>query len=171
MSKPGPSGDASANANAGEGLPSPRVVLYPPERVRLDWRQAHRIGAGLVNLGNTCFFNSTLQCLTYTAPLVNYCFSEEHPKTCMFIILLSFSYCARWHDFVELPRLATFCLRNKIKKYEFVGAFIAFNCQSLPRKECKSEATVSIDNALSGRCVYAWDFQLEKVRSLWEETM
>ncbi|PVD38407.1 hypothetical protein C0Q70_01022 [Pomacea canaliculata] len=82
MSKPGPSGDASANANAGEGLPSPRVVLYPPERVRLDWRQAHRIGAGLVNLGNTCFFNSTLQCLTYTAPLVNYCFSEEHPKTC-----------------------------------------------------------------------------------------
>nr|KAG5695092.1 hypothetical protein BaRGS_015068 [Batillaria attramentaria] len=66
----------------GDSLPSPRVVIYPPERVKLEWRQMHRIGAGLVNLGNTCFFNSTLQCLTYTAPLVNYCFSEEHPKTC-----------------------------------------------------------------------------------------
>lgn len=78
----GSGSSSSSDPAMGDSLPSPRVVIYPPEHVKLEWRQMHRIGAGLVNLGNTCFFNSTLQCLTYTAPLVNYCFSEEHPKTC-----------------------------------------------------------------------------------------
>jgi hypothetical protein len=80
MSRPGPSGDAGNGM--GESLPSPKVVLYPPERLQLEWRRAVRIGAGLSNLGNTCFMNSALQCLTYTAPLMNYCLSDEHPSSC-----------------------------------------------------------------------------------------
>jgi len=41
------------------------------------------IGAGLQNLSNTCFINATLQCLTYTTPLLRYLLDyncTEHSK-------------------------------------------------------------------------------------------
>lgn len=66
----------------GDGITLPQKVLFPSERLSLKWTQVHRIGAGLQNLGNTCFLNSALQCLSYTAPLANYMLSREHSKTC-----------------------------------------------------------------------------------------
>ncbi|MEQ2185640.1 Ubiquitin carboxyl-terminal hydrolase 42 [Goodea atripinnis] len=65
-----------------DGIDSPQKVLFPPERLSLKWIQVHRIGAGLQNMGNTCFLNSALQCLTYTPPLANFMLSREHSKTC-----------------------------------------------------------------------------------------
>ncbi|XP_077406738.1 ubiquitin carboxyl-terminal hydrolase 42 isoform X3 [Vanacampus margaritifer] len=67
---------------SGDGIDMPQKVLFSPERLTLKWNQVHRIGAGLQNMGNTCFLNSALQCLTYTPPFANYMLSREHSKTC-----------------------------------------------------------------------------------------
>ncbi|XP_025939012.1 ubiquitin carboxyl-terminal hydrolase 42 isoform X3 [Apteryx rowi] len=48
----------------------------------MDWQQTQSVGVGLYNLGNTCFLNSALQCLTYTPPLANYMLSLEHTQSC-----------------------------------------------------------------------------------------
>ncbi|KAM6156365.1 ubiquitin carboxyl-terminal hydrolase 42-like [Erethizon dorsatum] len=66
----------------GDGIAPPQKILFPSEKICLKWQQTHRVGAGLQNLGNTCFANAALQCLTYTPPLANYMLSHEHSKTC-----------------------------------------------------------------------------------------
>ncbi|XP_066056320.1 ubiquitin carboxyl-terminal hydrolase 36 isoform X2 [Chamaea fasciata] len=67
---------------AGDGIPAPQKVLFPAQKLSMKWERVHRVGAGLSNLGNTCFLNSALQCLTYTPPLTNYLLSREHGRTC-----------------------------------------------------------------------------------------
>ncbi|KAK6478240.1 ubiquitin carboxyl-terminal hydrolase 36 [Huso huso] len=74
----------SENASGGDsdGIPAPHKVLFPGNRLSMKWERVYRVGAGLHNLGNTCFLNSTVQCLTYTPPLANYLLSKEHSRAC-----------------------------------------------------------------------------------------
>uniref|UniRef100_S4REC1 Ubiquitin carboxyl-terminal hydrolase 36 n=1 Tax=Petromyzon marinus TaxID=7757 RepID=S4REC1_PETMA len=82
---PGPAGGSGGSTGPGppqDGIPAPQKVLFAAERLVLTWERVQRVGAGLHNLGNTCFLNSTLQCLAYTPPLANYLMSREHTRAC-----------------------------------------------------------------------------------------
>uniref|UniRef100_A0A8C9MJF8 USP domain-containing protein n=1 Tax=Serinus canaria TaxID=9135 RepID=A0A8C9MJF8_SERCA len=63
------------------GMPLPQRI-FSPEKISMDWQQRQRPGAGLFNLGNTCYINVILQCLTYTPPLANYLLSYKHSQSC-----------------------------------------------------------------------------------------
>ncbi|CAM9431521.1 unnamed protein product, partial [Choristocarpus tenellus] len=62
------------------GLPPPDKGLYPDSLVKavLSWSKVYRVGPGLNNLGNTCFLNSTLQCLTYLPPLAQHLLTAKY---------------------------------------------------------------------------------------------
>ncbi|KAL9326087.1 hypothetical protein ACSQ67_006732 [Phaseolus vulgaris] len=74
-SEPGISGSTPKKRDSSEF----EIGLDPELTFGITFR---RIGAGLRNLGNTCFLNSVLQCLTYTEPLAAYLQSGKHKTSC-----------------------------------------------------------------------------------------
>ncbi|XP_077704604.1 ubiquitin carboxyl-terminal hydrolase 17-like protein 17 [Canis aureus] len=61
---------------------APASAGLPPTKMPLSWKSLSQVGAGLQNMGNTCYVNATLQCLTYTEPLASYMLSQQHGTTC-----------------------------------------------------------------------------------------
>lgn len=66
--------------------------LEESDEFTLRWPKVMKIGPGLYNCGNTCFLNSVLQCLTYTAPFASYCLKKKHRAKCK-ISSTSTSFC------------------------------------------------------------------------------
>ncbi|PRP77339.1 ubiquitin specific protease 42 [Planoprotostelium fungivorum] len=59
--------------------------LIQPDRVKkmVTFDPTLGRGIGMSNFGNTCYFNSVLQCYLYTKPLVNYLLNDEHLDRCI----------------------------------------------------------------------------------------
>lgn len=62
--------------------PAAREPEAPREKLCLTWERPLAAGAGLSNVGNSCYLNAALQCLTYTPPLANYLLSQQHSQAC-----------------------------------------------------------------------------------------
>ncbi|XP_055533735.1 ubiquitin carboxyl-terminal hydrolase 36 isoform X2 [Wyeomyia smithii] len=78
--------DGSSGGSAKDQLPTPKRVLYPRDCVQLGWKASGRkwqTGAGMINVGNTCYLNSTLQALFHVPAIANWLISDSsHRERC-----------------------------------------------------------------------------------------
>ncbi|KAH8270496.1 hypothetical protein KR018_010820 [Drosophila ironensis] len=132
-------------------LPKPKKVLYPRENIRIGWKQSERkwqVGSGLINVGNTCYLNSTLQALFHIPALANWLVSEQaHTENCT--VAESGSFCivcamaktllnaqnnqAAVRPFLIYSKLKQICKHMVVGRQEDAHEFLRFLVEAMER--------------------------------------
>ena len=72
--------DPPPAAKSSDGIPEPKRIFLGAEKISNKWNANARMYSGLHNLGNTCYLNSSLQCLLHTPALINVLgLPDNHP--------------------------------------------------------------------------------------------
>ncbi|KAI1318824.1 Ubiquitin carboxyl-terminal hydrolase 36 [Mortierella claussenii] len=139
------------------GFRIPAKVLFSKDKVQLAWPQPRPIGPGLNNLGNTCFLNSVLQCLTYTAPLANYLLSNHHSGTCK-----TTNFCMMCLLEKHVTRCFSHSMNEAIAPKVIVGRLRNIGKQfRIGRQEDSHEFARYLIDALQKSCLMGYDSKLD----------
>ena len=83
-SLPPSSSSPTATATASNSSNELNLLFKNAAWLDLNWSKIRKIGIGLLNLGNNCYLNATLQCLAYTPPLSQWLVAKPHSPSCKF---------------------------------------------------------------------------------------
>uniref|UniRef100_A0A667WGS7 USP domain-containing protein n=1 Tax=Myripristis murdjan TaxID=586833 RepID=A0A667WGS7_9TELE len=118
----------------------------------MTWAQVQHIGAGLRNVGNTCFLNATLQCLSYTPPLSNYMLSESF-LLCMMCTMQDHITEVFANSGKVIKPLGEFCRGNQEDAHEFLRHIVSAmqsSCLPGPELDMRTQETSFIHQVFGG---------------------
>ncbi|XP_004642574.1 ubiquitin carboxyl-terminal hydrolase 17-like protein 6 [Octodon degus] len=122
------------------------------QNIQLRWIRPYRAGAGLRNVGNTCYMNAMLQCLTYTPPLANYMLSLQHKPTCLgmrFCMLCSMRNHINWalhHPGWVFQPSDTFIVGFHRQKQEDAHEFLMFIVNAMHKSSPHESKQCDLDS-------------------------
>ncbi|XP_005404508.1 PREDICTED: ubiquitin carboxyl-terminal hydrolase 17-like protein 6 [Chinchilla lanigera] len=115
------------------------------DKVLPSWKTPYGVGAGLRNMGNTCYVNAALQCLTYTPPLATHMLALQHrpscagARTCMMCVMQRHITRALRHPGRVIQPLHALLADFHREKQEDAHEYLTFIVQAMQKVDVHSE--------------------------------